>query len=141
MDTITFYAQVTGMKKWEKAGKLRLYAQTAKHLSVFLDFQDGDVQNGGAIKVFTNGCEGQPRAWHESQRKIAWEGLGRAKFVRYLAAAAYAKAKPISYTFTDSDVEMVTSLLDALPRELSEIGADEVAMKDVEAKARELAAA
>ena len=36
MNTIEFYAAVTGLKKWGKAGKLRLYASTAKHLSVFL---------------------------------------------------------------------------------------------------------
>jgi hypothetical protein len=54
-------------KIWNKADRLRLYAKTQKHLSVYLEL-DGtpDLIEGGAFKVFCN-TEGQHPNWLKSQ--------------------------------------------------------------------------
>lgn len=72
MTTITKIAERAGQlgietKVWNKAGRLRLYARTQKHLSVYLEL-DGTAEEieGGALKVFCN-TEGQHPNWIRSQ--------------------------------------------------------------------------
>ena len=93
---------------------------------------------GAALKVFTNGCEGQPRAWHESQIRLAKDGIGRAKFVKYLAAAAFAGQQPGNHAFSEAEVESVKELLDSQKSELAEIGKVDAAMKELEEAAKAL---
>ncbi len=52
---------------WQKGGKLRIYAETQKHMNVYLEL-DGtpDWVEGAALKVFCN-TEGQHPNWIKSQ--------------------------------------------------------------------------
>lgn len=134
MNTSTFYAAVTGGKIWNKGARLRIYARgTNKVQDVYLDFEDGDVLKGAALKCFIRDC-GQAKAWYVSQRRLAEENIGRPLFVRYLAAAAFAGAKGHNYDFTDADVEKVADLLDK-HEDLNLISQSEEAMKALEAGA------
>ncbi len=52
---------------WNKPGRLRLYAKTQKHMSVYLELDGSSASiEGAALKVFCN-TEGQHPNWIRSQ--------------------------------------------------------------------------
>jgi len=138
MNAIEFYEKIVRGKAWAKNGKLRIYAaNTNKVQDVYLDFPDGTLLGGAAAKCFIKEC-GQSPAWYKSQRELADEGIARPMFVRYLAASAFAGARPYDQNeYTDAEVDAVCALFEDL--DLPEISHDDVAMHNLETAAAALA--
>lgn len=72
--TLQEFADKVGGKVWRKAGKVRIYFDTDKSASAYLDYDEdlGDEfelgTEGAALKVFSN-CESQGREWNSNRAK------------------------------------------------------------------------
>lgn len=72
--TLQEFADKVGGKVWRKADKVRIYFDTDKSASAYLDYDEdlGDEfelgTEGAALKVFSN-CESQGRAWNSNRAK------------------------------------------------------------------------
>lgn len=72
--TLKDFADKVGGKFWAKGGKVRIYFDTDKTASAFLDYDEdlGDEfvegTEGAALKVFSK-CENQSPAWNVNRAK------------------------------------------------------------------------